>query len=71
MSQGRHPTRARPSIGSRAPGVLKGRVWMAPDFDRTPPEVIDAFEGADDRDTGFEQAPGPQDVEGAEHPRRD
>lgn len=29
----------------RHPGRLKGRVRMAPDFDRTPDEVIDGFEG--------------------------
>ena len=27
------------------PGDLKGRIWMAPDFDETPQEVIDAFGG--------------------------
>ena len=26
-------------------GLLKGRIWIAPDFDETPPEVIEAFEG--------------------------
>ena len=26
-------------------GVLKGKIHIAPDFDETPPEVIDAFEG--------------------------
>ena len=29
----------------RALGLLKGQIWMAPDFDETPQEVIDAFEG--------------------------
>jgi len=29
----------------RKPGRLKGRIKMAPDFDRTPPDVIDDFEG--------------------------
>ena len=29
----------------RRPGDLKGQIWMAPDFDETPQEVIDAFEG--------------------------
>lgn len=29
----------------RQPGRLKGRVRMAPDFDRTPDEVVDGFEG--------------------------
>lgn len=26
-------------------GVLNGQIWMAPDFDETPQDVIDAFEG--------------------------
>ena len=26
-------------------GVLKGKIWIAPDFDETPAEVIQAFEG--------------------------
>ena len=29
----------------RKPGRLKGLVWMAPDFDETPQEVIELFEG--------------------------
>ena len=24
-------------------GVLKGQIWMAPDFDETPQDVIDSF----------------------------
>ena len=28
----------------RVPGAWKGKVWMAPDFDETDPELIDAFE---------------------------
>ena len=31
----------------RKPGAWKGRVWMAPDFDELPPEILAAFEGAD------------------------
>ena len=27
-------------------GLLKGRIWVASDFDETPPDVIDAFEGS-------------------------
>jgi prevent-host-death family protein len=30
---------------SHQPGRLRGRLRMAPDFDRTPEDVIDAFEG--------------------------
>ena len=26
-------------------GLLKGRIWTAPDFDDTPQDIIDAFEG--------------------------
>jgi antitoxin (DNA-binding transcriptional repressor) of toxin-antitoxin stability system len=29
---------------SRKPGRLKGRIHIAPDFDQTPDELIDAFE---------------------------
>ena len=29
----------------RKPGALEGQVWMAPDFDETPIEVVSAFEG--------------------------
>ena len=36
---------------SRVPGLWKGKVWIAPDFDETPPEVIDAFEGVEETGT--------------------
>ncbi len=26
-------------------GLLKGKIWTAPDFDRTPEDVVEAFEG--------------------------
>ena len=29
----------------RKPGRLAGRVWIAPDFDETPEDIIAAFEG--------------------------
>ena len=29
----------------RRPGQWRGQVWLADDFDETPPEVIDAFHG--------------------------
>ncbi|MDZ7674315.1 MAG: type II toxin-antitoxin system prevent-host-death family antitoxin [Acidimicrobiales bacterium] len=29
----------------RQPGALAGRIRMAPDFDQTPAEVLEAFEG--------------------------
>lgn len=30
----------------RTPGRFKGRISLSADFQRTPPEVIDAFEGS-------------------------
>ena len=30
----------------RKPGALKGQIWMAPDFDETPQDVIDLFENS-------------------------
>ncbi len=27
----------------RRVGILKGKIWMAPDFDETPEDVIDSF----------------------------
>ena len=35
----------RGSTKPRGLGDLRGQIWMAPDFDETPQEVIDAFEG--------------------------
>ena len=29
----------------RRPGRMKGRMWAAPDWDETPPAMIDALEG--------------------------
>lgn len=29
----------------RKPGRLAGKVWIAPDFDKTPEDIIAAFEG--------------------------
>ena len=35
-----------PHRGSeRRLGALKGKIWIAPDFDETPPELIRDFEG--------------------------
>ena len=31
----------------RKPGIWKGRVWMAPDFDDTSQDVIDSFNESD------------------------
>ena len=33
-------------VPERRPGMLKGRVGMAPDFDETPDWLIDAFESS-------------------------
>jgi antitoxin (DNA-binding transcriptional repressor) of toxin-antitoxin stability system len=33
----------RDSKKVRKPDLLKGQIWIAPDFDKTPKEVIDAF----------------------------
>ena len=30
---------------ARMPGRLAGKIWIAPDFDETPEDVIAAFEG--------------------------
>ena len=35
----------RAKMGNRKLGLLKGQIWVAPDFDETPKQVIDAFEG--------------------------
>lgn len=42
------PLREEPKFPGRKPrrlGFLKGQVWVAPDFDDTPDEVIRLFEG--------------------------
>jgi len=36
---------APPKPKRRKPGLWKGKVWIAPDFDETPEWLIDAFEG--------------------------
>ena len=33
------------SAQRRTPGTLRGKIWMAPDFDETPEDVIDSFYG--------------------------
>jgi antitoxin (DNA-binding transcriptional repressor) of toxin-antitoxin stability system len=35
----------RPQRRKRRPGRLRGKIEMAADFDRTPPEVVTDFEG--------------------------
>ena len=34
----------------RVPGAWKGRIWMAPDFDELPEDILAAFEGDDPDD---------------------
>jgi antitoxin (DNA-binding transcriptional repressor) of toxin-antitoxin stability system len=35
-----------PAVRSRRrPGALRGKIWMAPDFDVLPPDVLAAMEG--------------------------
>jgi antitoxin (DNA-binding transcriptional repressor) of toxin-antitoxin stability system len=29
----------------RQPGALRGKIWMAPDFDTLPPDILAAMEG--------------------------
>ncbi len=29
----------------RRPGALRGKIWMAPDFDTLPPDILAAIEG--------------------------
>lgn len=36
------------AAASRRPGALRGRVWMAPEFDDTPEELLALFEGSPD-----------------------
>lgn len=33
-------------IAERRPGLLRGRIGMAPDFDETPDWLVEAFEGS-------------------------
>ncbi len=35
----------RENLQGRKPGLLKGQIRIAPDFDQTPPEVLASFEG--------------------------
>jgi antitoxin (DNA-binding transcriptional repressor) of toxin-antitoxin stability system len=39
------PPEARPV---RRPGALRGKIWMTPDFDALPADVLDAMEGKDE-----------------------
>ena len=39
----------RPAV-RRQPGSLRGKIWMAPDFDETPEELVDLFYNGDPAD---------------------
>jgi antitoxin (DNA-binding transcriptional repressor) of toxin-antitoxin stability system len=39
------PSAERPR---RKPGAMRGRIWMAPDFDTLPPDVLAAMEGEEE-----------------------
>jgi prevent-host-death family protein len=34
--------------GRRVPGGWEGKIWIAPDFDELPPDLLAAFEGEDE-----------------------
>jgi len=36
-----------PPVERRKLGSMKGRIWIAPDFDETDEEIIELFEGSD------------------------
>jgi len=38
---------AHPASGERQPGALKGKIWMADDFDALPEDIQRAFDGED------------------------
>jgi len=38
---------AQPTTGERRPGALKGKIWMADDFDELPEDIQRAFDGED------------------------
>jgi antitoxin (DNA-binding transcriptional repressor) of toxin-antitoxin stability system len=48
---GREVARPGPPLRreQRRPGRMKGRMWVAPDWDETPADLIAAMEGADER----------------------
>ncbi len=39
-----HPP-SPPKRARRLPGTLRGQIWMAPDFDTWPDDILDAMEG--------------------------
>ncbi len=47
ISRGRQVARISPAPkpARRQLGLMKGRIWMAPDFDETPADIIAAMEG--------------------------
>ena len=41
----------KPEKKKRTPGAMKGKIWMAPDFDECDAEIEKLFYGEDDEDT--------------------
>jgi prevent-host-death family protein len=48
---GREVARLGPPLRreQRRPGRMKGRMWAAPDWDETPPELVELMEGSGER----------------------
>jgi prevent-host-death family protein len=48
---GREVARLGPPLRheQRRPGRMKGRMWAAPDWDETPPDVVEEMEGKGER----------------------
>ena len=42
----------RPASQPREPGALRGRIWIADDFDEIDPSIAEAFEGKVEDDGG-------------------
>jgi len=38
------PTLNEPERKPRQPGLLKGKIWMADDWDEWPPDILESFE---------------------------
>lgn len=49
------PTDDTPTL--RQPGIWKGQIWIAPDFDDTDEDLIRLFEGDDDGEDWSDVAP--------------
>ncbi len=51
VSRNRAVARVVPAVPvtRRQFGLMKGRIWVAPDFDETPADIIDTMEGGAER----------------------